>query len=80
LKTKTPKKSKSSKSKQPSAAEIEAEIHTIEAELAEISSLLSTEDVARDKKRLFELSEKYQTLSEKLAVLYSSWEKALAEE
>src|SRR5262249_12790494 len=68
-KPKTPKKSKL---KQPSAAEIEAEIHSVEAELAELSALLSTEGVARDKDRLFELSEKYQALDDKLAELYSS--------
>jgi ATP-binding cassette, subfamily F, member 3 len=76
-KPKTPKKSKT---KQPSAAEIEAEIHSVEAELAELSALLSTEEVARDKARLFELSEKYQTLDDKLAELFSSWETALSEE
>jgi ATP-binding cassette, subfamily F, member 3 len=74
---KTPKKSKT---KQPSAAEIEDQIHAIEAELSELSTLLSTEEVARDKARLFELTEKYQTLNDKLAELYSAWETALAEE
>ena len=68
------------KRKQPAASEIEAEIHVVESELAELSSLLSTEEVARDKERLFELSEKYQTLDDKLAELYSSWESALAAE
>jgi ATP-binding cassette subfamily F protein 3 len=68
------------KQKRPSAAEIEADIHSIEAELAELTTLLSTEEVARDRDRLFELSEKYQTLDDKLAELFSSWEAALAEE
>ncbi len=76
-KPKTPRKTKP---KQPSAAEIEAGIHSVEAELVELSALLSTEAVARDKGRLFELSEKYQALDDKLAELYSSWETALAEE
>jgi ATP-binding cassette, subfamily F, member 3 len=76
-KPKTPKKSNQ---KRPSAAEIEAEIHSVEAELSELSTLLSTEEVARDKTRLFELSEKYQTLDDKLAELFSSWETALSEE
>jgi ATP-binding cassette subfamily F protein 3 len=76
-KPKTPRKTKQ---KQPSAAEIEAGIHSVEAELAELSALLSTEEVARDKGRLLELSEKYQVLDDKLAELYSSWEAALAEE
>jgi ATP-binding cassette, subfamily F, member 3 len=75
-----PKTSKKPKTKKPSAAEIEAEIHSVEAELAELSVLLSTEEVARDKTRLFELSEKYHTLDDKLAELYSAWETALSEE
>ena len=75
-----PKTSRKPKLKQPSAAEIEDGIHSVEAELAELSTLLSTEEVARDKDRLFELSEKYQALDGKLAELYSSWETALAEE
>ena len=36
--------------------------------------------LARDKKRLFELSEKYQMLEERLAEEYSRWEAALASE
>src|SRR5262249_61152500 len=68
------------KQKRPSAAEIEAGIHSVEAELVELSTLLSTEEVARDKDRLFELSEKYQALDDKLADLYSSWEAALRSE
>jgi ATPase subunit of ABC transporter with duplicated ATPase domains len=75
-----PRTSRKPKPKPLSAAEIEGEIHSVEAELAELSALLSTEEVARDKIRLFEFSEKYQTLDEKLAELYSSWETALAEE
>lgn len=78
--TAKPKAAKKPKQKQPAAAEIEAEIHAIESELGELSALLSTEEIARDKDRLFELSEKYQTLSDKLAELYSSWEAALAAE
>jgi len=75
-----PNADKKPKQKRPSAAEIEADIHSIEAELAELTTLLSTEEVARDRDRLFELSEKYQTLDDKLAELFSSWEAALAEE
>jgi len=78
--TAKPNADRKPKRKQPAATEIEAEIHTVESELAELSSLLSTEEVARDKERLFELSEKYQTLDDKLAGLYSSWESALAAE
>ncbi|MGH9751785.1 MAG: ABC-F family ATP-binding cassette domain-containing protein [Blastocatellia bacterium] len=75
-----PNTSRKAKQKQPAAAEIEAEIHSVESELAELSSLLSTEEVARDRDRLFELSEKYQTLDDKLAELYASWESRLAAE
>jgi ATP-binding cassette subfamily F protein 3 len=71
---------KKSKLKTPTAAEIEAEIHLVEAEMSELSSMLSTEEVARDKDRLFELSEKYQALDKRLAELYSNWEAALAAE
>ncbi|MGE0126775.1 MAG: ABC-F family ATP-binding cassette domain-containing protein [Blastocatellales bacterium] len=78
--TAKPKTARKSKQKQPAPAEIETEIHSVEAELAELSSLLSTEEVARDKGRLFELSEKYQALDIRLAELYSSWESALADE
>jgi ATP-binding cassette subfamily F protein 3 len=80
-KPQTPKKTpKKSKTKRPSAAEIEARIHAAEAELSELSIMLSTEEVARDKARLFELTEKYQALNDELAELYSAWETALAEE
>jgi len=78
--TAKPNAARKPKQKQPSASEIEAGIHSIEAELAELSALLSTEEVARDRDRLFELSEKYQELDNKLAELYTSWEAALAEE
>ncbi|MGH9938330.1 MAG: hypothetical protein ACREAM_18965, partial [Blastocatellia bacterium] len=78
--TAKPNADRKPKRKQPAATEIEAEIHTVESELAELSALLSTEEVARDKERLFALSEKYQTLDNKLAELYSSWESALAAE
>ncbi len=78
----TPKSNSTRKAKlkQPSAAEIEVVIHSVENELAELSILLSTEKIARDRDRLFELSEKYQSLNDKLAELYSSWEAALADE
>jgi ATP-binding cassette subfamily F protein 3 len=75
-----PRAAKKSKQKQPTAAEIEAEIHFVESEMDQLSSMLSTEEVARDKERLFELSEKYQSLDERLPELYASWEAALAAE
>ena len=68
---------KQKKQKGPTPVEIEAEIQKLEAELTQTSALLSTEDVARDKNRLFELSEKYQTLNERLQELYQNWEATL---
>lgn len=81
-KVEAPKQNKTNKSRQkaPSPAEIEATIHAAETELQELASLLSTEEVARDKDKLFELSEKYQMLEAKIAELYQSWEAALAAE
>lgn len=78
----TPKQNKTNKSRQkaPTAAEIEAGIHVAEAELHELAALLSSEEVARDKDKLFELSEKYQTQEARIAELYASWEKALESE
>src|SRR5262249_15060066 len=78
--TAKPAAARKAKQKRPAASEIEAEIHAVEAEMAELSSLLSTEEIARDKGRLFELSEKYQALDDKLADLYPAWESALAAE
>ena len=71
---------KKNKSKGPTAAEIEAGIHDSEAELQELAAQLSTEEVARDKNKLFELSEKYQALETSIAELYKTWEAALETE
>ncbi|MGH9803430.1 MAG: hypothetical protein ACRD82_23955, partial [Blastocatellia bacterium] len=78
-KAEAPKQNKTTKSRQkaPSPAEIEAEIHSAEAELHELAALLSTEDVARDKDKLFELSEKYQAQEARIAELLRNWEAAL---
>ncbi len=78
-KTETPKQNKTNKSRQkaPNPAEIEAELHAAESELQELTALLSTEEVARDKDKLFELSEKYQAQEARIAELYKSWEVAL---
>ncbi len=73
----TPRKSRP---KGPSPQEIEAQIQSLESEMAALSSLLSTEEIARDKDRLFELSAKYQELEERLAERYANWEAALAAE
>ena len=71
---------KKNKTKGPTAFEIESQIHTTEAELSEISALLSNEDIARDKDRLFALSEQYTQLEEQLQELYQQWEKVLSQE
>jgi ATP-binding cassette subfamily F protein 3 len=76
VKTKTGA-AKKTKERQPTAGEIEAEIHSLEAEQQQLVTLLSTEEVARDKDRLFELSEKYQLLEQRLKELYQSWESSL---
>jgi ATP-binding cassette subfamily F protein 3 len=75
-----PKKTNKSRQKGPSPAEIEAEIQAIEAQMTEISARLSTEEAARDKKLLFQLSEQYQVLEERHGKLFSRWESALAAE
>ena len=69
--------SKKTKIKQPTPAEIEAEIQTVESQQQELVALLSTEEVARDKNRLFELSKNYQELDERLKDLYEDWEAAI---
>ncbi len=81
-KVETPKQNKTNKSRQkaPLPVEIEAEIHAAEDELHALAALLSTEDVARDKDKLFEFSEKYQLLEAKIAELYQQWEAALETE
>ena len=71
------KPTRKNKSKAPTAFEIETQIHTTEAQLSELSVLLSTEDIARDKARLFALSEQYSQLEERLKKLYQQWEVAL---
>ncbi|MBK6798691.1 MAG: ABC-F family ATP-binding cassette domain-containing protein [Acidobacteria bacterium] len=69
-----------SKKKQVAAAEIETQIHSTEAEFGEIAELISTEEVARDRERLQELSEKYHSLEDRLKDLYQKWEQALETE
>ncbi|HEX4951568.1 MAG TPA: ABC-F family ATP-binding cassette domain-containing protein [Blastocatellia bacterium] len=76
----TSQPTKKKKPKGPTAFEIETQIHATEAQIAELSSLLATEDVARDKDRLFGLSEQYTQLEEQLQELYRQWEEALNQE
>ncbi|MBS1810492.1 MAG: ABC-F family ATP-binding cassette domain-containing protein [Acidobacteria bacterium] len=74
------KPAKKNKSRGPTAFEIEGQIHATETQIAELSALLATEDVARDKDRLFALSEQYTQLEETLQELYQQWEGALSQE
>jgi ATP-binding cassette subfamily F protein 3 len=71
---------KKKKPKGPTAFEIETQIHATETQISELSALLATEDVARDKARLFALSEQYTQLEETLQELYQQWEEALSQE
>ena len=73
-----PKSNQKNKAKGANPEEIEAKIHATETELQKISAQLSSEDIARDKARLFELSEKYAQLEEQLKELFASWEVALS--
>jgi ATPase subunit of ABC transporter with duplicated ATPase domains len=70
---------KKKKPKGPTAFEIETQIHATETQISELSALLATEDVARDKARLFALSEQYTQLEETLQELYQQWEEALSQ-
>ncbi|HMV47575.1 MAG TPA: ABC-F family ATP-binding cassette domain-containing protein [Blastocatellia bacterium] len=81
-KVETPKPASGKKNKQkgPTAFELETSIQTAEAELQELAAQLSTEEVARDKDKLFELSEKYETLETRIAELYQTWEALLETE
>lgn len=74
------KPAKKNKSRGPTAFEIETQIHATETQIAELSALLATEDVARDKDRLFALSAQYTQLEEQLQELYQQWEAALSQE
>jgi ATP-binding cassette subfamily F protein 3 len=77
-KTAAAKTNKAAKSRprRPTAEELEAEIHAVETEMQQLAALLATEEVARDRERLFALSEQYQDLDQRLAALYEHWEAA----
>jgi ATP-binding cassette, subfamily F, member 3 len=78
--TKPVGKTNKNRQKGPNPAELEAAIQVAEAELNELSALLSDEAVARDHIRLTELSTQYQMLEAKVQELYQSWEQALEAE
>ena len=71
---------KKAKSNQPTAAELETEIGLLEAQLQELAQALSTEDAARDREKLIELSESYQNLEFRIQELYQRWEERLEAE
>lgn len=64
----------------PAPEEIEAEIHSVEGEVAALAELLASEDVARDWERLHSLNEQYQSLDARLQDLYRRWEQSLQPE
>jgi ATP-binding cassette subfamily F protein 3 len=68
------------KAKQQTPEEIEAEIHTVEGEVAALAELLASEDVARDWERLHSLNEQYQSLDARLQDLYRRWEVLLQQD
>lgn len=67
------------KLRQPAPEEIEAEIHSVEGEVAALAELLASEEVARDWERLHSLNEQYQSLDARLRDLYLQWEQSLQE-
>src|SRR5262245_4175285 len=71
---------KKAKSNQPTAAELETEIGLLEDQLQELAQALSTEDAARDRAKLIELSERYQNLEFRIEELYQRWEETLKAE
>jgi ATP-binding cassette, subfamily F, member 3 len=74
---KKPNKTNKSRAAQPRPEEIEQEIQRVEAELHDLSSLMATDDVARDHVRLAELTAQYESLDARLQELYRSWEAAV---
>jgi len=71
---------KKANSNQPTAAELETEIGLLEDQLQELAQALSTEDAARDREKLIELSESYQNLEFRIQELYQRWEETLEAE
>ena len=68
------------KSPLPSAAEIEQQIQSLEAELNILTDQLASEEVARDRGKLIEVSERYHSLEQSIRDLYARWEEALDQE
>ncbi len=75
-----PRASRAKKARQPTAAEIEAEIQAVEAEMHNLAALLASGEIARDWQRLNLLTEQYQNLDRRLPELYQQWEAALEAE
>jgi ATP-binding cassette, subfamily F, member 3 len=78
--TNTSKASKKGKGKEPSPAQIEADIQVLETEMKAVTEELSSDAASRDWERLHTLNEQYQSLEGKLRVLYERWEAALQTE
>jgi ATP-binding cassette, subfamily F, member 3 len=68
---------KKAKSSQPTSAELETEIGQLEDQQQEVAHALSSEDAARDREKLIELSERYSALEHRIQELYRKWEESL---
>jgi len=69
-----------SKSKRRTAADIEAEIHTREGEMRDLSEQLASTEIASDWEKLHELNEKYRQADARLTELMELWEAAQHQE
>lgn len=72
-----PTPAKKTKVKEPTPDEIEAEIQSLEEDLKKTAELMSSDEIVRDKIRLLELSEHYQSLDSRIKELYRTWESLL---
>jgi ATP-binding cassette subfamily F protein 3 len=59
---------------------VAARIAALEGEMQELSQMLASDEVARDRERLLALAEQYQDMDDRLKTLYTEWEIAVAEE
>jgi ATP-binding cassette subfamily F protein 3 len=60
--------------------EVAAKIAVLEGEMQQLSQVLASDEVARDRERLLALAEEYQDMDDRLKTLYSEWESAVAAE
>jgi ATP-binding cassette, subfamily F, member 3 len=73
-------KTNKARNKVSKAAELEAQIKTVEARMDELFAEMSTDAVARDHVKLGELNAEYQQLETRSQELYAAWEEALNQE